>query len=213
MFIAAREVKPSLFNSIVAPRPIGWISSIDPKGRVNLAPFSYFNGISPAPPMVMFTCNAPADRPEKDTVSNIRQVPEFVVNFVSFEFREKMNLTSATVPAGTDEFSIAGLTTLPSLHVRPPRVAGVPAHLECRLVQVVDIEPQGPGERRSSVVIGRVIGVHIDDRYVTPDGRFDSMAANPLVRLGGFTYGTVGHTFEMGRPELNPETGAVAVAA
>ena len=206
----ARNLKPSLFNSIVAPRPIGWISTIDAQGRVNLAPFSYFNAISPAPPMVMFTCNAPPDRAEKDTVANVRAVPEFVVNFVSFAQREAMNLSSATVPHGHDEFALAGLQALPSQHVRPPRVAGAPAHLECRLVRVVDIEPQGPGERLSSVVIGRVVGVHIDPRFLGADDRFDTVLAAPLVRMGGFTYATLGDTMEIGRPEWAPVPAAAA---
>ncbi|VTU22918.1 Flavin reductase like domain protein [Variovorax sp. PBS-H4] len=197
----ARQLKPSLFNAIVAPRPIGWISTVDAHGRANLAPFSYFNGISPAPPMVMFTCNAPPDRTEKDTVANVRVVPEFVVNFVSFAQRDAMNMSSATVPAEHDEFELAGLQALPSHSVRPPRVAGAPAHLECRLVRIVDIEPQGPGERRSSLVIGRVVGVHVDERYLGPEQRFDTVLANPLVRLGGFTYATVGQTMEIGRPQ------------
>ena len=200
----ARNLKSSIFNSIVAPRPIGWISTIDAQGRVNLAPFSYFNAISPAPPMVMFTCNAPADRTEKDTVANVRAVPEFVVNFVSFAQREAMNLSSATVPHGQDEFALADLRALPSQHVRPPRVAGAPTHLECRLVRVVDIEPQGPGERLSSVVIGRVVGVHIEKRFMGADGRFDTLLAAPLMRIGGFTYATVGETMEIGRPKWPP---------
>ena len=204
MFIDATDpqsLKPSIFNSIVAPRPIGWISSMDARGRVNLAPFSYFNAISASPAMVMFTCNAPADRTEKDTVANVRVVPEFVVNFVSHGMREEMNLTSVPSPHGEDEFRFAGLDRLASRHVKPPRVAGAPAHLECRLVRVVDIEPQAAGEKKSSVVIGRVVAVHIDDRFMTADGRFDTLGANPLVRLGGFTYATVGQTFEIGRPD------------
>lgn len=202
--IDSRQIKASLFNSIVAPRPIGWISTVDVQGRVNLAPFSYFNAISASPAMVMFTCNAPADRHEKDTVFNVRAVPEFVVNFVSYDHREQMNLTSATPPHGHDEFEVAGLTALPSHHVRPPRVAGAPAHLECRLVRIVDIEPQGPDERLSSVVIGRVVAVHVDDRFMTAEGRFDTLSANPLVRLGGFLYGTVGRTLEIKRPDWTP---------
>lgn len=195
-----RNLKPSLFNSVVAPRPIGWISTIDARQRVNLAPFSYFNAVSPAPAMVMFACNTPPDRAEKDTVANIRVVPEFVVNFVSFAQREAMNLSSATVPRGEDEFALAGLQALPSTHVRPPRVAGAPAHLECRVVRVLNIEPLGPGESLSTIVFGRVVGLHVDERYLDADNRFDTFSAAPLVRMGGFLYATLGETMAIGRP-------------
>ena len=195
-----RNLKPSLFNSVVAPRPIGWVSTIDARQRVNLAPFSYFNAVAPAPPMVMFACNAPPDRAEKDTVANIRAVPEFVVNFVCFAQRDAMNRSSAEVPHGEDEFALAGLQALPSTHVRPPRVAGAPAHLECRVVRVLDIEPQGPGESLSTIVIGRVVGLHVDERYLDADKRFDTSAASPLVRMGGFLYATLGEILEIGRP-------------
>ncbi|SMG46564.1 flavin reductase family protein [Paraburkholderia susongensis] len=192
--------KRTLFNAIVAPRPIGWISTINGNGQVNLAPFSHFNLVSTAPPVVMFSCNAPADRHEKDTVTNIRETGEFVTNLVTWNLREPMNMSSIDAPYGTDEFELAGLEKAPSVLVKPPRVAASPASMECRLLRILDIEPTGPGETFSRVVFGRVVGVHLDERFVGADGRFDTVLAEPLTRLDGNRYATVGRLDELGRP-------------
>src|SRR5690606_22904809 len=128
--------KRSLFNAIVAPRPIGWISTISHSGQVNLAPFSQFNLVSTAPPVVMFSCNTPDDRAEKDTLANVRETKEFVTNLVSWDLREAMNLTSTPCPHGVDEFELANLKKAPSVKVRAPRVADAPANLECELLQI-----------------------------------------------------------------------------
>jgi flavin reductase (DIM6/NTAB) family NADH-FMN oxidoreductase RutF len=175
---------PTLFNAIVAPRPIGWISSISPSGEVNLAPFSYFNGISSRPPMVMFACNRAPDRASKDTLANLRARGEFVFNFVSRELGAAMNLSSAPLPHGGDEFAFAGLERAPSRVVAPPRVAASPAS---RTV--------------SSVVIGRVVGVHLRADLVDADGGFDTVAADPIVRMGGTAYAALGDVFQMARPD------------
>jgi flavin reductase (DIM6/NTAB) family NADH-FMN oxidoreductase RutF len=193
--------KTSLFNAIVAPRPIGWISTLDETGAPNLAPFSYFNGMSATPPMVMFACNQPADRDEKDTLNNVRRTGEFVANLATYALREEMNGSSATVPHGVDEFELVGLAKGTSQCVKPPRVAASPVAMECRLLRVVDFEPEAAGERRSSVVFGRVLAMHIDDAYLDEAGRFNMLKARPLARLGGFTYLAVGDVFEMGRPK------------
>lgn len=190
----------SIFNAIVAPRPIGWISTLDASGRVNLAPFSYFNGISATPPMVMFACNAPADRKEKDTLANVRATGEFCVNLATFGLKDAMNATSATVPHGSDEFELAGLHKAANTRIRAPRVAFSPAALECVVMRIVDLAPEAPGERACGVVIGRVIAMHVDEAYLTEAGRFDSARARPLARLGGFNYASVDSVFEMGRP-------------
>ena len=192
--------KSSLFNAIVAPRPIGWISSLDEMGTPNLAPFSYFNGMSATPPMVMFACKGPADRPEKDTLANVRRTGEFVANLATYDLRDAMNMTSSTVPSGVDEFDLAGLVKLPSRLIKPHRVAASPVSMECRLLRVVDFPPDGPGERKSSVVFGRVLALHIDDASVDAKGRFDMLKARPLARLGGFTYLAVSDVFELPRP-------------
>jgi flavin reductase (DIM6/NTAB) family NADH-FMN oxidoreductase RutF len=199
--------KASLLNAIVAPRPIGWISTLDRRGVANLAPFSYFNAVSAAPPMVVFCSNQPADRQEKDTLANVREVPEFVANFASWALRESMNLSSAPAPRGISEFEFAGLTARPSTNVSPPAVAESPANLECTVVQIVDLEPTGPGERMSSLVIGRIVGVHLADEFVDENGRFDTAAARPVMRLGGFGYGTLGEVFDMPRPPWPLENG------
>lgn len=192
--------KRSIFNAIVAPRPIGWISSMAADGSVNLAPFSQFNLVSTAPAVVMFACNTPTDRPEKDTIANVRATGEFVVNLVSWELREAMNVTSTPLPHGGDEFELAGLAKAPCVMVRPPRVAASPANMECRLLQLISIEPELPGETRSIVVFGRVLGLHLQDEYVDAEGRFDTVKAQPATRLGGIQYATLGQVIEMAAP-------------
>lgn len=203
MFLAPLSTsgfKRSLFNAIVAPRPIGWISTISHSGQVNLAPFSQFNLVSTAPPVVMFSCNTPDDRAEKDTLANVRETKEFVTNLVSWDLREAMNLTSTPCPHGVDEFELANLKKAPSVKVRAPRVADAPANLECELLQIVEILAEYPGETRSSTVFGRVVGIHMAEQFLTAEGRFDEVRAKPLTRLGGFDYATVGTILQMPAP-------------
>lgn len=203
MFIDPQEApgfKRSIFNAIVAPRPIGWISSMGADGSVNLAPFSQFNLVSTAPPVVMFSCNTPVDRAEKDTIANVRATGEFVANLVSWELREQMNLTSTQLPYGGDEFALAGLAKADSHKVRPPRVAASPANLECRVIRIVEIEPVQAGDTRSTVVMGLVIGLHVQEGFLDGQGRFDTVKAQPATRLGGWQYATVGEVVEMPAP-------------
>ena len=197
--------KQSLFNAIVAPRPIGWISSLSSTGEANLAPFSHFNLVSTNPPVLIFSCNAAGDRPEKDTLANVRATGEFVTNLVTWDLRDAMNLTSMNAPHGIDEFDLAGLEKQPSVKVRPPRVAASPAQLECTLLQIVEVEPTRPGETRSSVVFGRVVGVHLRDDYLTAQGYFDVARARPLTRLGGSQYASIGELIELRRPSPRPD--------
>ena len=198
--LTAPGFKRSIFNAIVAPRPIGWISSVALDGRANLAPFSQFNLVSTAPPIVMFACNTPEDRDEKDTVANVMATGEFVVNLVSWDLREAMNQTSMPLPHGEDEFTHAGVEKSPSVMVAPPRVAASPANLECKLISTMRIEPEHPGETPSTVVFGRVVGLHIHQDYLDAEGRFDTVKAQPTTRLGGFQYATVGEVVEMRSP-------------
>ena len=198
--LTAPGFKRSIFNAIVAPRPIGWISSIAPDGRANLAPFSQFNLVSTAPPVVMFACNTPEDRDDKDTITNVKATGEFVVNLVSWDLREAMNLTSMPLPHGTDEFEHAAVQKAASVMVKPPRVAASPANLECRVIHWLRIEPEFPGETPSTVVFGRVVGLHIQDGYLDAEGRFDTVMAQPTTRLGGLQYATVGEVIEMKSP-------------
>jgi flavin reductase (DIM6/NTAB) family NADH-FMN oxidoreductase RutF len=203
MFIdpqTAPGFKRSIFNAIVAPRPIGWISSMGTDGSVNLAPFSQFNLVSTAPPVVMFACNTPQDRAEKDTIANVRATGEFVVNLVSWDLREAMNITSTPVPRGSDEFELARIEKAASVKVRAPRVAASPANLECRVLRIIDIAPELPGETPSTVVMGRVLGLHIREGFLDSNGRFDTVKAQPMTRLGGNYYATLGQVIEMPAP-------------
>ena len=197
MFHEPRALKRSIFNAIVAPRPIGWVSTVGADGRVNLAPFSHFNMVSTAPAALMFSCNSPGDRPEKDTIANVRATGEFVTNLVSRSLAEAMNLTSTPLPHGRDEFELAGLAKAASVKVRPPRVADSPAAFECRVLKLITIDPEEDGETPSTVVIGRIVGVHIADGFLTASGRFDTARARPLARLGGEQYAEPGPVFEL----------------
>jgi flavin reductase (DIM6/NTAB) family NADH-FMN oxidoreductase RutF len=196
----ATKLNRAIFNAIVAPRPIGWISSQSPEGHVNLAPFSHFNIVSTAPPVILFSCNTPGDRAEKDTLANVRATGEFVFNLATFDLREAVNATSTPAAPDIDEFLIAKLDKALSINVRPPRVAASPANLECRLLRIVEIEPEQPGDTSSNVVFGRVVGLHIRDEYLTAAGRFDTIKAQPLARLGGIQYAPPGTIFEMLAP-------------
>lgn len=184
------------FKALVAPRPIGWISSLDAEGRPNLAPYSFFNAFSDSPPTVGYASNgAKAGGTErKDTLANIRATGEFVVNIVSHALRDAMNATSAPLPAGEDEFARAGLTPLPSRTVAPPRVSEAPAALECRLWRIVEL----PGQD-NALVIGEVTGVHIDEA-VLREGQVDVTIYKPLARLGYRDYSAVGEVFPLTRP-------------
>ncbi|MGE4239415.1 flavin reductase family protein [Ramlibacter sp.] len=200
LFMAAADFPKTMLNAIVAPRPIGWMSTLSAAGEVNLAPFSFFNAICVTTPMLMFACNPPADRATKDTLRNVRETGEFVYNLVAYDLRDRMNRTSAPLPTGQDEFEFAGLRKAPSQVVRPPRVADAPANIECRVVQIVDLDPDATGKTVSTVIIGRVVGVHVRREFLDEKGRFDSKAANPLLRLGGEIYGTLGSLLDIPRP-------------
>lgn len=192
-------LKHNPFNAVVCPRPIGWISSISADGRCNLAPFSYFNGVSADPPYVMFAPNAKSADDIKDTYRNIVEVPEFVANVVSENDAVAMNQSSKPYPHGVDEFEACGIAKAASQVVRPPRVAAAKVAMECRVYQVVHL-PKGDDGRESHVVIAEVVGMHIDDSLIV-DGRVDETRWAPLSRLGYMNYGTLGRVFEMFRPD------------
>jgi flavin reductase (DIM6/NTAB) family NADH-FMN oxidoreductase RutF len=183
------------FKAIVAPRPIGWISTHDAEGRLNLAPYSFFNAVADRPPMVMFSSGG-----FKDTASNIQATGEFVCNLVTRPLAEKMNLTSASLPRGTNEFEFAGLSAAPCRIVAAPRVAEAPAALECRLVQMIQLQDVNGSTIDQFLTIGQVVGVHIDRAYLK-DGLFDLLGTRPIQRAGytaDYTEATLG--FQMGRP-------------
>ena len=182
------------FKAIVSPRPIGWISSIDAKGAINLAPYSFFNGVASHPPMVMFSSEN-----FKDSVANIEQTGEFVCNLATWDLRDQMNQTSAPYPRGTNELTEAGLTPASSRLVKPPRVAEAPCALECKWLQTLELNDIDGKPVDGWVVIGRVVGVHIDERYIR-NGLLDTAAMKPIARGGYHDYSVVTESFTMRRP-------------
>ncbi|ANK81968.1 MAG: flavin reductase [Rhizobiales bacterium NRL2] len=193
-------LKHNPFKALVAPRPIGWISTRDRNGGFNLAPFSYFNAITDYPPTVVFGCNGPHPEGDtKDTAANARDTGEFVVNMATWELREQMNRSSAHVPRDVDEFREAGLTALESEMVSAPRVKESPVNLECRLVQVIQLRSSNP-KITNNMVIGEVVGIHIDERIIK-DGMIDMPTYRPIARLGYMDYTVVEKVFTMDRPD------------
>jgi flavin reductase (DIM6/NTAB) family NADH-FMN oxidoreductase RutF len=183
------------FKAIVAPRPIGWISTRAPDGRVNLAPYSFFNGFSSAPPMVGFSSEG-----WKDSATFARDSGEFVANLATFELRDPMNATSAPFPRGENEFARAGLTMAECRLVAAPRVAESPASLECKVVEVVEIRTRGGASSGAVLTIGEVVAFHIDEAFIL-DGRFDTAGAHPIARCGYQDYAVVESLFALARPK------------
>jgi flavin reductase (DIM6/NTAB) family NADH-FMN oxidoreductase RutF len=182
------------FKAIVAPRPIGWITSINRKGEINLAPYSFFNGINSKPNLVIF-----ASEGRKDSVSFIEETREFVCNLATWDLREAMNATSTPLARGTNEMERAGLKAAPSRVVKPPRVAEAACALECRLIRLLSIETLDGKAADCHLVIGQVVGVHIDDRFIV-DGKLDTAAMKPIARCGYDEYAVVESVFSMRRP-------------
>ncbi|WGF89636.1 flavin reductase family protein [Marinivivus vitaminiproducens] len=187
------------FKAVVVPRPIGWISTLSPDGRPNLAPFSFFNAVAERPPIVMFSAGGkgPEDHRFKDSVWYAEKTGEFVVNLATYPLREAVNMSSA--PTSGDEFVLAGLDTLPSVKVKPPRVAASPVHLECTTLQVIDL-PADDERIAYRMVLGQVVGVHIADEAIV-DGRVAIDRLQPVSRLGYMEWGTVGEVFVQHRPD------------
>ena len=198
MFYDAVENRHGLpndpFKAIVAPRPIGWVSSVSKAGIANLAPYSFFNAIAEGPHYVVFGSGG-----LKDSLTNIEATGEFAINIATYDLREKMNLSSARVSADVDEFALAGLTPAPCRLIKTPRVEESPAALECRLYRIVPL-PDDRGEVQDWAIIGRVMGIHIDDRFVR-DGRVNTAAMKLIARLGYSEYATVETAWRMRRPD------------
>ncbi len=189
------------FLALVVPRPIGWISSIDNKGVANLAPFSFFNAISSRPPMVFFGANGVhlATGGDKDSLRNVRETGEFVANLVTWDQRQQMNDSSAPAPRDIDEMDAVGLEKLPSNIVKAPRVKGSPVHFECKLVKFVELPTDPQSGEQNVMTIGRVVGIHIDERLVA-HGKVDITKGRPIARLGYLDYTVVDEVFEIKRP-------------
>lgn len=198
MFYDAIENRHGLrhdpFKALVAPRPIGWISSLDAQGRPNLAPYSFFNAVGDNPHIVMFSSAG-----RKDSLANIEATGEFVCNLATWDLRDEMNQTSAAVQHGVNEFTLAGLTPAACRMVAPPRVAESPAALECKYLRTLQLEDVNGRLANNLIVFGQVVGIHIDDRVVV-DGMVDVTLYKPIARLGYMDYSVVDEVFSLSRP-------------
>ena len=198
MFYTTSDKAPGLrfdpIKALVAPRPIGWISTLGRDGTPNLAPYSFFNLMASNPSIVAFSSAG-----RKDSQTNIEATGEFVCNIASFDQREAVNASAASVAPGINEFALTGLETLPSQIVKAPRVKGAPAHLECVYLQTLPLIDKDGVRNSFDLILGQVVGVHIDDRFVQ-DGRVDTAAMRLLSRLGYLDYGVTDTVFSMDRP-------------
>jgi flavin reductase (DIM6/NTAB) family NADH-FMN oxidoreductase RutF len=192
-----KSVYKLMIGSIL-PRPIGWISTVDAAGQTNLAPFSFFNAVASRPPTVLFCPTIREfDAGPKDTLRNVRTTGEFVVNIVTEALAEAMNISSTEFPADVDEFRAAGLTAAPSVAVTPPRVAESPIHFECRVQQIVEVGDEPGG---GSLVLGRIVHMHVDSSVLLQDDKIDLSVLRPIGRLSGAGYCRVTEIFQMPRP-------------
>jgi flavin reductase (DIM6/NTAB) family NADH-FMN oxidoreductase RutF len=186
-----------LLISVVTPRPIAWVTTIDSEGRVNLAPFSFFNTFGADPPVVVIAPNRKRDGSKKDTLNNVETTREFVVNAAVAEFAEQVNLSSKELPPGESEVELTGLSVVPSTKVKAPRLAESPINMECRLRQVVRI---GDSPLSANLVIGEIVMFHIADRILDAQGKIDPRKVRTIARLGGDYYCHTSDLFEMKRP-------------
>jgi flavin reductase (DIM6/NTAB) family NADH-FMN oxidoreductase RutF len=200
MFYKTRERDKSLlphdpFKAIVAPRPIGWISTRNLDGLINLAPYSFFNAYSSSPPLVGFSSEG-----YKDSAAFAAESGEFVANLASFDLMHPMSETSAQLPRGQNEFEHAGLTMAPCLMVAPPRVAEAHAALECKVSEIVRLKSHNGATLENYLVVGEVVAFHIDDAFIK-NGRFDTAGAKPLARCGYQDYAVVEKLIALARPK------------
>ena len=187
--VERRQVYRMLVGSVV-PRPIGWASTVDADGRTNLAPFSFFTVVCVVPPMISLTIARNPDGSEKHTLKNVRRTGEFCFNIVTEPVWKEMVDSANGFPEGDSEFDKTGLTPIPSVKIKPPRVAQVPIHFECKLHQVIELGPN-----RHPLVIGEVVFMHVDPACMT-NGYIDMRKLNPVGRLNGFFYSTLGEILE-----------------
>jgi flavin reductase (DIM6/NTAB) family NADH-FMN oxidoreductase RutF len=204
--LGERETYKLLIGCVV-PRPIAWVSTVDRSGARNLAPFSFFNAVGSNPPAVTISISY-IDNPDrrKDTLRNIEDTGEFVVNIVDEALAQAMNATSANYPLDVDEFDVAGVAPAPSVVVRPPCVAGAPVSLECKLFTLVPVG-QGPGS--ATLVIGVIQLIHVRSDVINERHYIDIMKLRPIARLAGASYAYVHETFDMVRPVYDKVTGKV----
>lgn len=191
------------FNSLIIPRPIGWISSADKQGIHNLAPYSFFNAVSYSPPTVMFSGGVgSASDGMKDSIRNIEATGEFVCNIATWDTREQMNVSSKALPPDADEISFSNLTAIASSIISAPRIKEAPVHLECRYLKSVDI-PGWTDADAYRVIFGEVVGIHIDDEFITDEGLVDVAKMLVIGRLGYSDYTRIDDDslFSMERPD------------
>ena len=182
------------FKALVAPRPIGWISTLGKNGVVNLAPYSFFNAVGTDPHYLMFSSGG-----RKDSQRNAEEMGEFVCSLATYDLRDAMNRTSQHVGPDVDEMELAGLTQAPSKLVAPPRVKESPVAFECRYWRTVTLPGHDDEPGTYSIVLGKVVGVHIDDAVIT-DGKVDVTKLKPLARLGYGDYAVIDEVFTLTRP-------------
>lgn len=183
------------FKAMVAPRPIGWISTRSLSGAANLAPYSFFNGVGSSPPLIAFSSEG-----AKDSATFAEESREFVWNMATYPLREAMNASSASFSRGDSEFVHAGLEEAPCVLVKAPRVAASPCSLECKVTDIFHLRDASGVATASILVVGQVVGVHIAERFIR-DGQFDLAAAEPIMRCGYTAdYATLGPMFKMFRP-------------
>ena len=180
----------TVYNALVVPRPIGWISTVNTDGVVNLAPFSFFNALSGDPPCVMYCPNAvkPGTSEKKDSYTNVQETGEFVFNMCTWGLRDQMIATAVHAPSSYDEMREAGLEPAECVNVKPPRVKVSPVALECKHLQTIDLPPGRNSQ--SHMVIGQVVGIHIDDEVIT-DGIVDVRKMELIARLGYLDYAKI----------------------
>jgi flavin reductase (DIM6/NTAB) family NADH-FMN oxidoreductase RutF len=211
--LSYQELYAILLNS-VAPRPIAWVSTVSAAGQPNLAPFSFFNCVCVDPPLLAFApgmrrrqtdaasgqtfARAETRAETKDTLRNVRETREFVVNVVTYELREAMNATSGEYDPAVNEFHVAKVTPVPSQLVRPPRVGESPVSFECKLHQILDFSTGATG---SSLVIGEIVALHINDAHIK-DGKLDRNSLDLIGRMGGLQYTKTRDRFDMIRPKV-----------
>ncbi|MFK8250994.1 flavin reductase family protein [Ancylobacter terrae] len=181
-------------KAIISPRPIGWISTLSPAGIANLAPYSFFNMFSESPDIVGFASSG-----RKHSLANIEATGAFVYNLPTRELVEAVNLTSAPVPAQVSEFDLAGLERAPCRLVAPPRVAAAPCALECVYLETVELKGRDGASANSFLVLGEVVGIHIDDRFVE-NGQLRAERMHSLARGGYFDYSWVDEVLSIPRP-------------
>ena len=184
-------------TGVVTPRPIAWVTTVDPAGRVNLAPFSFFNAFGANPPVVVFSPTNRRDGSKKDTLLNVEATGEFVIHAAVASLAETVNTTSKELPTGESEAEYAGLHTTPSVKVKPPRLVEAPVAMECKVRQVI---PVGSGAIAANLVIGEVLVMHIDDAVLDEKGRVDPRKLKTVARLGQDYWCHTSDLFELKRP-------------